>query len=224
MVMFHRFVTAGFTAALCTLEPVALASARTSAPTSVRCNDCSLFHLVQRQSPESPAIIYRQNIHGVFTIVAEGTLGTGFVFKPGYIVTNAHVVGGASVVDVETQEGSRFRATVISKNVDLDFAVLKPEFASQFVAAVALLRGATPEIGEAIVVIGAPGGLKGSVTSGIVSQIYPDGVIQLNVSINPGNSGGPVFDSQGRVFGIATAKYARGDGLGFAIPIERLDP
>ena len=64
--------------------------------------------------------------------------------------------------------------------------------------------------------------MKGTVTSGIVSQVYPEGVVQLNVSINPGNSGGPVFDSQGRVFGIATQKYAGGDGIGLAIPIRWL--
>jgi serine protease Do len=83
--------------------------------------------------------------------------------------------------------------------------------------------GNTPAIGENIVVIGSPGGLKGTVTTGIVSQIYPDGMIQLNVSVNPGNSGGPVFDLQGRVFGIATLKYARGDGIGFAIPVRWID-
>ena len=80
-----------------------------------------------------------------------------------------------------------------------------------------------PEIGDGIVVIGSPGGLKGTVTTGIVSQIYPDGTIQLNVAINPGNSGGPVFDMHGRIFGIATAKYAKGDGLGIAIPVQWLN-
>ena len=80
-------------------------------------------------------------------------------------------------------------------------------------------------IGEGVVIIGSPGGSKGSVTVGIVSQVYPNEMIQLNASVNSGNSGGPVFDMQGRVFGIATQKvreFVDGqsvDGLAIAIPI-----
>ena len=97
---------------------------------------------------------------------------------------------------------------------------LSPRAFAPFTTLVALLMGEAPEIGEALVVIGSPGGMKGTVTTGIVSQIYPDGVVQMNVAVNPGNSGGPVFDLQGRVFGIATAKYTNGEGIGFAIPVS----
>jgi serine protease Do len=125
-------------------------------------------------------------------------------------------------VVVETQDGARFPAIVVAKNVDLDWALLKPDSIAPFLSMMPLSQGETPAIGEGVVVIGSPGGLKGTVTTGIVSQLFPDGVIQLNVAINPGNSGGPVFNMKGQVFGIATAKYTGGDGLGFAIPLSRV--
>lgn len=174
--------------------------------------------------PETPASIYRGSIHAVFTVHAGTRLGTGFVFSSGLIATNAHVVGDSTSVEIELQDASRFEARVLRKDVEHDFAVLEPTGIKPFTTLVPLRLGPAPAIGESVVVIGSPGGMKGSVTAGIVSQIYPNGVIQLNVAVNPGNSGGPVFDSQGRVFGIATLKYAQGDGLGFAIPVDWLQP
>ena len=182
-----------------------------------------LVRLVQNR--QDPASIYRDNIRGVFTIHTDHGLGSGFTFAVGLIATNAHVVGNSSLVEVEEQNGNKFRARVIKKDVEHDFAILAPEGGIRpFATTIPLRLGSVPAIGEAIVLIGSPGGFKGTVTSGIVSQVYPEGVVQLNVSINPGNSGGPVFDSQGRVFGIATLKYDGGDGIGFAIPIRWLVP
>ena len=181
------------------------------------------IRLAQRESQQTAATIYKDNIRGVFTIRSEDALGSGFTFASGLIATNAHVVGNSSTVQVEQQDGTKFSATVIQKDVERDFAVLRPDGIRPFTTLIPLSLGSTPAIGESIVVIGSPGGLKGTVTTGIVSQIYPDGMIQLNVSVNPGNSGGPVFDLQGRVFGIATLKYTRGDGIGFAIPVRWLD-
>jgi serine protease Do len=175
------------------------------------------------EAQKTPASIYKDYIHGVFTIHAGAILGTGFVVSPGLVATNAHVVGNTSVVEVEAQDGTKFQATVIQKDVGHDYAILKPNGIRPFTTTVSLPLGPTPAIGESIVVIGSPGGMKGTVTAGIVSQIYPDGMIQLNVSVNPGNSGGPVFDAQGRVFGMATFKYSQGDGIGFATPVRWLD-
>ncbi len=171
------------------------------------------------QGQQTAASIYKNNIRGVFTIHTAAGLGSGFTFASGLIATNAHVVGNSSTVEVEEQSGNIFSATVVQKDVDHDFAILRPDGIRQFTTVIPLPLGTTPAIGESIVVIGSPGGLKGTVTTGIVSQLYPDGMIQLNVSVNPGNSGGPVFDLDGRVVGIATLKYLKGDGLGFAIPI-----
>jgi S1-C subfamily serine protease len=173
---------------------------------------------------ESPASIYRDSIHAVFTIRSDHALGSGFAFASGYIVTNAHVVGDSASVEVEEQNGSTFRAKVVKKDSDHDFAILEPEGVRPFTTILPLPTGNVPAIGEGIVVIGSPGGLKGTLTTGIVSQIYPEGVVQLNVAVNPGNSGGPVLDMHGRVFGIATFKYMKGDGIGFAIPIGWVNP
>lgn len=179
--------------------------------------------VAQREPQQTAASIYKDNIRGVFTIRSADELGSGFTFASGLIVTNAHVVGNSSTVEVEEQDGNKFSATVIQKDVTRDFAILKPDGIRPFTTVLPLPLGNTPAIGDSIIVIGSPGGLKGTVTAGIVSQIYPDGMIQLNVSVNPGNSGGPVFDLQGRVIGIATLKYAGGDGIGFAIPVHWLD-
>lgn len=185
---------------------------------------------VSAPSAATPATIYRDNIGRVFTIRAGKSLGTGFAFSSGRIATNAHVIGDVAVVEVEAQDGARFTARVVKRDVDRDFAIL--EFTGgvrPFSTIVPLQRAATPAIGEGVVVIGSPLGSKGSVTTGIVSQVYPSGIIQLNAAVNAGNSGGPVFDMQGRVFGIATAKFrqlADGqsvDGLAIAIPIAWLD-
>jgi len=169
---------------------------------------------------ESPANIYRDSIHAVFTIRSGQTLGSGFTIASGYLVTNAHVVGDSTSVEVEQQNGDTFRAKVVKKDSDHDFAILEPEGIRPFTTILALPSGSAPAIGEGIVVIGSPGGMKGTLTTGVVSQIYPDGVVQLNVAVNPGNSGGPVLDMHGRVFGIAAYKYTKGDGIGFAIPIS----
>lgn len=179
--------------------------------------------VAQNQPAESPASIYKNSIHAVFTIRSEHALGTGFTFASGHIATNAHVVGDSTAVEVEEQGGTKFQARVVRKDVDRDFAILEPEGVRPFTTVVPLPTGNAPAIGDSIVVIGSPGGLKGTVTTGIVSQIYPDGVVQLNVSVNPGNSGGPVFDLQGRVFGLASYKYTKGDGIGFAIPVRWLE-
>lgn len=177
------------------------------------------IRVAQRELQQNPASIYKDNIHGIFTIRSDDALGSGFTFAPGLIVTNAHVVGNSLTVEVEEQDGNKFTATVTYADIRRDFAILKPDGIRPFTTVLPLRLGNTPVIGEKVVVIGSPGGLKGTVTTGIVSQIYPDGMIQLNVSLNPGNSGGPVFDHEGRVIGIATLKYSKGDGLGFAIPI-----
>jgi S1-C subfamily serine protease len=133
------------------------------------------------------------------TVHASASRGTGFTFATGRIATNAHVVGDASLAEVESQDGTRFKAKVVAKDVDCDFAILQfAEGVRPVATLVPLKRSGAPEIGEGVVVIGSPLGLKGTVTTGIVSQVYSSGEIQLKASANPGNSGGPVVDMQGR--------------------------
>lgn len=178
----------------------------------------------------TPSEIYRENIGRVYTVHTATGLGTGFLFRTGHLATNAHVVHDAQSVEIESQDGDRFPARVVYKDVQRDLAVL--EFSSPIRPFQTLIplrsRTGSLEIGESIVVIGSPGGLKGSVTTGIVSQVHSNGAIQLNAAVNSGNSGGPVFDRQGRVLGIVTKKFlefADGravDGLAIAIPIAWL--
>ena len=179
----------------------------------------------------TPAEIYRENIGRVYTVHTASGLGTGFLYHAGHLATNAHVVGDAQSVEIESQDGERFPGKVVYRNTNRDLAVV--EFSSPIRPFQTLIplptRSGSLEIGEGIVVIGSPGGLKGSVTTGIVSQIHSSGLIQLNAAVNSGNSGGPVFDMQGRVVGIATRKFREFsdghsvDGLAIAIPIAWLE-
>jgi S1-C subfamily serine protease len=138
-------------------------------------------------SPRTAASIYKENIGRVVTIHAGDSLGTGFVFASRLLATNAHVVGNASLVQVESQDGQSFEAKVVKKDVRRDFAILRFEGVTEpFFSLIPIQHSGTPEIGEGVVVIGSPLGSKGTVTTGIVSQVHSDGVIQLNASVNPG--------------------------------------
>ncbi len=159
-------------------------------------------------------------------------LGTGFIIHPdGYILTNAHVVEGASVIEVNLGDGDdHFPARVVGTDEGTDIALLKIE-ARRPLPVVPLGDSDHVQIAEWVMVIGNPFGLDHSVTLGIISQtgrndIAPAGregyydFIQTDASINPGNSGGPLINLRGEVIGIATAINATGQGIGFAIPID----
>ncbi len=156
--------------------------------------------------------------------------GTGIIISPdGYILTNAHVVEGASRVTVSTPASSKaLTATVVGADEDNDVALLKVENASGLPAA-ELGRSADVKVGDDVVAIGNALGLRGdpTVTRGIVSALNRRvdnlaGMIQTDAAINPGNSGGPLVNSAGQVIGINTAVAAQGaQNIGFAIPIDK---
>ena len=137
--------------------------------------------------------------------------GTGFVYDAkGDIVTNEHVVDGASTVRVKFSDGSTYKATVVGKDTSTDIAVLHVDApASKLDAARRSATRARVAVGDGVVAIGNPFGLDNTVTSGIVSAINreisaPDntpieGAIQTDAAINHGNSGGPLFDLAGKV-------------------------
>ena len=173
----------------------------------------------------------------VVSVRADRGQGSGFVFdERGRILTNAHVVGGSSRVSVELQDGRRLTAEVIGDDPAHDVAVLEPE-TSRGLRAADLATGTRPAVGDTVLAIGSPLGLRGTVTSGIVSALDrsvrlgegsgggPRRALQTDASINPGNSGGPLVDDEGRVIGIntaiATLDQSRGGsiGIGFAIPV-----
>jgi serine protease Do len=151
-------------------------------------------------------------------------LGTGFVIdKSGLIATNLHVIGEARPISVTTSDGKSLAVKSIhASDRTLDLAILQVE--TPELPALELAEGDTP-VGEPIVVMGNPHGLKHSVVSGVVSearQIDGRQMIQLAIPVEPGNSGGPVLDVHGRVLGIVTIKSLVTENLGFAVGVSDL--
>ena len=162
--------------------------------------------------------------------VQEGT-GSGFIISDdGKIITNAHVVEGASSVTVSLIDGRIFEGTVLGSDSLTDLAVIQIE--AESLPVVKLGNSDDLVIGEWAIAIGNPLGLDNTVTTGIISATGRSssqiGVgdkrldfIQTDAAINPGNSGGPLLNAQGEVIGINTAIIRNAQGLGFAIPINR---
>lgn len=153
--------------------------------------------------------------------------GSGFIVDAkGYVVTNNHVIDGASHIRVTLDSGESYPAQLIGTDPKTDIALVKIE-AGRPLPAVTLGRSDALEVGQWVVAIGNPFGLDYSVTAGIVSAKgrnigagpYDD-FIQTDASINPGNSGGPLFDMTGQVIGVNTAIVRDGAGIGFAVPID----
>ena len=159
--------------------------------------------------------------------------GSGFfITKDGYILTNYHVIEGASTVKVTAYDGTTYDAAVIGGDEDYDIAVIKVE-GTNF-QPVVIGKSGSVQIGETVAAVGNPlGELTFSMSQGIVSCVNrainvdgkPFNMIQVDCSINPGNSGGPLFNSYGEVIGIVSAKYSSYsnttvEGIGFAIPID----
>jgi len=159
------------------------------------------------------------------------SLGSGFVWSSdGIVVTNNHVVEGASRVTVNFNDGTQLRAKLIGVDPDSDVAVLRVD--AKKLPAAPIGTSADLMIGESVIAVGNPFGLSGSVTTGVVSALgrsvpskeagrtFTD-FIQTDASINPGNSGGPLCDTRGHVVGVNTAVRTDGQGIGFAIPVDR---
>jgi serine protease Do len=156
-------------------------------------------------------------------------VGSGFIVSPeGYILTNAHVVDGARVVDVKLTDRREFVAKVIGTDPKSDVALLKIDAKNLPVVRIGSAKDI--KVGQWVVAMGSPFGFENSVTAGIVSaksrSLPGDGYvpfIQTDVAVNPGNSGGPLFDMNGNVIGINSQIYSRTGGymgLSFAIPID----
>ena len=155
--------------------------------------------------------------------------GSGFIIQPdGLILTNAHVVEGASRITVQLTDRREYPAKVIGEDKVSDVAVIK--IAANDLPTVTLGDSNTLQVGQWVLAIGAPFGFENSATSGIVSAkgrtLQDSGYvpfIQTDVPINPGNSGGPLFNMQGKVVGINSQIYSRTGGymgVSFSIPIN----
>ena len=159
----------------------------------------------------------------------EHGIGSGFIIsQDGYILTNAHVVNGATEVDVKLTDRREFKAKVVGSDSRTDIALLKID--ADRLPTLKIGDPSKVKVGQWVVAVGSPFGFQNSVTAGIVSaksRSLPDSgyvpFIQTDVAVNPGNSGGPLFDLNGEVIGINSQIYSRTGGymgLSFAIPID----
>ena len=160
------------------------------------------------------------------------SLGSGVIIDAkGIILTNEHVVSGASKITAMTRSGLELECDVVGSDADNDLAVLRVRKPGAPLPAIRLGSSSDLMIGETIVAIGNPFGLSNTVTAGVVSAVgrsvkgenertYTD-FIQTDASINPGNSGGPLVNVDGDMIGVATAIIGGAQGIGFAIPIDR---
>lgn len=158
-------------------------------------------------------------------------LGTGFIIREdGLIVTNAHVIQGADLIEVQLTENAekQYKAKVIGSDQRTDIALIKIEPKEKLTAAT---LGSSKEtlVGEWVAAFGNPYGHGHTMTKGIISsagraieEINKFPLLQTDASINPGNSGGPLVNSKGLVIGVNSAIDARAQGIGFAIPIDEV--
>jgi putative serine protease PepD len=185
--------------------------------------------------------IYRAAAPGVVHIDTasrtERALGSGFVIdKAGHVVTNYHVVRGASSIRVSFSNNERIKAKVVGVDPSTDLAVLKVQMKSRALRSLALGNSDSVGVGDQVIAIGNPFGLDRSVTAGIVSavqrrieapnQLSIEHVIQTDAALNHGSSGGPLLDADGDVIGVNAQIETGGSvslgnvGIGFAIPVN----
>jgi 2-alkenal reductase len=202
------------------------------------------------QSEELLIALYQQVEPGVVSIKVASDIGSGqgsgFVFDTlGHIVTNYHVVEGATYLEVDFPSGVKVRGEVVGTDLDSDLAVIKVDLPEDQLHPLALGDSDALQVGQTVVAIGNPFGLSGTMTMGIVSakgrtlesfRTTADGnafsagdIIQTDAAINPGNSGGPLLNLRGEVVGINRAIQtsnptidgsATNTGIGFAVSIN----
>jgi S1-C subfamily serine protease len=211
------------------------------APTAVELEEHALLDAYSRAVTSAvekvgPAVVHiavrQQRKSGDARLPAresEGS-GSGFVFTPdGFVLTNSHVVNGASEIVVTFPDAQTSRATLIGDDPDTDLAVLRVDVAGQLPFA-ALGARLPLVVGQVAIAIGNPLGFQHTVTAGVVSALgrgmrsrtgrLIDNVIQTDAALNPGNSGGPLVSSRAEVIGVNTATILGAQGICFAISAD----
>ncbi|WP_448563310.1 S1C family serine protease, partial [Trichothermofontia sp.] len=174
------------------------------------------------QSNEQTNInVYRNASPAVVTIIGGNNTGSGSIISPeGLVITNEHVVRAArsGMVSVQTSNGQRYTGQVIATDAANDLALIQLR-TNERLPFIRLAASDGIQIGQQVFAIGSPFGLSGTLTTGILSRIAPNGDLQTDAVLNPGNSGGPLLNSQGELIGVNKAILANqgsNTGIGFA--------
>ncbi|MBK7075250.1 MAG: trypsin-like peptidase domain-containing protein [Myxococcales bacterium] len=191
----------------------------------------------------SPSVVHITNIAQMRNVITasvddvpQGT-GSGFIWDDaGHIVTNYHVIEGATSTEVTLADGTTYEGKIVGTARDKDVAVIKIDAPPSKLAKIMIGTSGDLQVGQKVLAIGNPFGLDQTLTTGVISglgreitsksqrKIYD--VIQTDAPINPGNSGGPLLDGQGRLIGINTAIYSPSGasaGIGFAVPVDTVN-
>ncbi len=166
--------------------------------------------------------VIEEAIRSVVTIRTDISQGSGFIIADGgYIVTNAHVMEGATAASIITYDGEDHGVIVVGRNDRMDMALLNIN--TTYYNSLHLADSNDAEVGEKVIAIGNPLGLQFSVSEGIISAIHREGsngikaYIQTDAALNPGNSGGPLINKEGEVVGINNFKVGDSENIGFAL-------
>ena len=212
------------------IEPVAIADPTVATDEQ---NNIEIYHAV------SPGVVnitnrgYQENYWGVFP--SEGSGSGSIIDEKGDILTNFHVVQGASQLEVQV-ENDKFPATLVGADRDNDLAIIRIEAPKNYrLTPLRLGTSQGLQVGQKVLAIGNPFGLQRTLTTGIISGLERplrdsaarrtiNGAIQTDAAITPGNSGGPLLNSKGEIIGINTAIQSAGGGgsigIGFAVPVD----
>ncbi|NCF87825.1 MAG: trypsin-like serine protease [Verrucomicrobiaceae bacterium] len=201
---------------------------------------------IARFEEASPSVVYITSVRlertrsffGGLNIhkIPSGT-GTGFIWNDqGHVVTNFHVIQGASEAQVTLSDQTVWDAKVVGAEPDKDIAVLKIDAPKSSLRPLQLGLSSDLRVGQSVLAIGNPFGLDQTLTTGVISGLGREiesvtqrpiqDVIQTDAAINPGNSGGPLLDSSGRLIGVNTAIYSPSGssaGIGFAVPVDAVN-
>ncbi|KAH7851753.1 hypothetical protein Vadar_016157 [Vaccinium darrowii] len=236
--LFVVCTTVALSLALFVLDVDSASAFVVSTPRKLQTDELATVRLFQENTP---SVVYITNLavrQDAFTLdvleVPQGS-GSGFVWdKDGHIVTNFHVIRGASDLKVTLSDQTTYDAKVVGFDQDKDVAVLRVDAPKDKLRPIPLGVSADLLVGQKVYAIGNPFGLDHTLTTGVISGLRREissaatgrpiqDVIQTDAAINPGNSGGPLLDSSGTLIGINTAIYSpsgASSGVGFSIPVD----
>jgi S1-C subfamily serine protease len=242
----QRLLVLLLVAAACALAPAPVAAqpdsgARTVSPRGpLGAEEQATIELFERARDSVVFISTRARVRDIWSrnvlSVPRGT-GSGFIWdENGHVVTNLHVIEGASEATIKLADGRGYRASLVGVSPSHDIAVLRIGVGYKRPQPVPVGSSHDLKVGQKVFAIGNPFGLDWTLTSGIVSALNRsidadngatiDHLIQTDAAVNPGNSGGPLLDSAGRLIGINTAIYSPSGasaGIGFAVPVDTVN-